>query len=432
MDAEAVPKRAEVFSYAGLDAGDDHLVAHYELDGEPFEERVTFTGVSGVDRPAPRAVAELWYALAGLSYYKAGAAREIDASGARLGAAGRALLASALVDGLAEFSFRNDLPGDDVAIGPSATPARAVADLAATRVLVPFGGGIDSVVSVSSLSPRLDTALFVVSPPSGPFAALEATAAVTGLSIVRATRTLDAKVLARDPRRFSGHVPVTAMIALLAAVAAVADGRGGVVMSNERSASVANLSWHGREVNHQWSKSWAAEQLLSEALAEVLDADLTVASALRDASELLVAQRFAQLSDYHAVFRSCNRAFTQEPSARAANWCGECDKCLFIALVLSPFVARADLAAILGAEPLVDPARDAQLRTLVGLGELHKPFECVGDPDESAAALVRTATLPDWRAEPRLRGLAAGLPAPDFDGLLIREGPTGVPAHWLR
>ena len=157
-----------------------------------------------------------------------------------------------------------------------------------------------------------------------------------------------------------------------------------------------------------------------------------MASALRDASELLVAQRFAQLSDYHAVFRSCNRAFTQEPSARAANWCGECDKCLFIALVLSPFVARADLAAILGAEPLVDPARDAQLRTLVGLGELHKPFECVGDPDESAAALVRTATLPDWRAEPRLRELAAGLPAPDFDGLLIREGPTGVPAHWLR
>ena len=55
------------------------------------------------------------------------------------------------------------------------------------------------------------------------------------------------------------------MVTLLAAVAAVASGRGGVVMSNEHSASVANLRWGDLEVNHQWSKSWHAEQLLAEA-----------------------------------------------------------------------------------------------------------------------------------------------------------------------
>ena len=45
------------------------------------------------------------------------------------------------------------------------------------RVLVPFGGGIDSVVTVESLSPDLDTSLFIVSPSTGRFAPLEATAA---------------------------------------------------------------------------------------------------------------------------------------------------------------------------------------------------------------------------------------------------------------
>ena len=49
-----------------------------------------------------------------------------------------------------------------------------------------------------------------------------------------------------------------------------------------------------------------------------------------------------------------------------------------------------------------DPALDAQLRTLVGLGAEHKPFECVGDPDESAVALTEVsrprtgATSPRW------------------------------------
>jgi len=51
-------------------------------------------------------------------------------------------------------------------------------------------------------------------------------------------------------------------------VGALASGRGGVVMSNEHSASLANLRWRDLDVNHQWSKSWGAEQLMAEALSE--------------------------------------------------------------------------------------------------------------------------------------------------------------------
>ena len=37
-------------------------------------------------------------------------------------------------------------------------------------------------------------------------------------------------------------------------------------------------------------------------------------------------------SRYHGVFRSCNRAFHQDPAERLDHWCGGCDKCCFIDL----------------------------------------------------------------------------------------------------
>jgi len=76
------------------------------------------------------------------------------------------------------------------------------------------------------------------------------------------------------------------------------------------------------------------------ALAERVGDELVVASYLRDRSELWVAQVFSELEQYHHVFRSCNRAFAQAPGERATQWCGECDKCLFVNLVLAPFLSR--------------------------------------------------------------------------------------------
>jgi hypothetical protein len=272
-----------------------------------------------------------------------------------------------------------------------------------------------------------------VSPPSGRFDPLEDTAALTGLPIVRATRSLDHQVLDGDDSFFRGHVPVTAMIALLAAVAAVASGRGGVAMSNEHSASAPNLRWLERDVNHQWSKSWIAEELIGDALDEVVGRDLVVASYLRDRSELWVAQQFAHQSSFHHVFRSCNRAFSQRSTQRAPSWCGECDKCLFIDLILAPFLSRAALRSIFDGEPLSRPDLEGALRALVGVGLDHKPFECVGDPDESAVALMRVSALDEWTDVAALGELALLVrPERDFDELLCPLGPSRVPAHWLR
>jgi hypothetical protein len=424
--------RARRFTYVGLDVTDDTLTGHFDLDGRSFHETVVFEGAGSLRTVPATAVAHLWYLLAGLSYYKVGAPPLVDLGATPVGPRGVAVGGAAGGDGLGVFAYRTALPLADVVVEGGREGAVATVALDPSRVLVPFGGGIDSVVSVETLPAHLDQTLFIVSPASGRFAVLDQTAAVTGRPVLRATRAIDPQVLRPRDEQLRGHVPFTAMITLLAAVAAVSTGSGGVVMSNEHSASVPNLRVAGREVNHQWSKSLAAEELIGAALDEAVGASLTVASLLRDRSELWVAEAFSRLPQYHGVFRSCNRAFTQDPAARAASWCGECDKCLFIDLVLAPFIERATLRAVLGVEPLSDPDRLGALADLVGLGEHHKPFECVGDPDESAAALAATARLGAWRDVPALATLAARAPSAPLATLLEPRGRTHAPAHWLR
>jgi len=435
MEVDVTRERATRFSYVGLDVEQTSLVGHYQLDDLEFSERIDFEHVGSLQRVGVNALAQLWYLLAGLSYYKAGAAHEVDFGETHLDERGEALIRASYLHGLGEFSYRNNLDLSDVRFqgGRRALWRAPVgAWLDPERVLIPFGGGIDSVVATESMNPNLDRALFVVSPASGRFAALEATAGVSGLNVVRATRALDARILEPNERFFQGHVPVTAMVTLLASIAAAASGRGGVVMSNEHSASVDNLVWRGHGINHQWSKSFAAEVAIGEAVGEQLGDELRVASFLRDRSELWVAKVFSTLTQYHHVFRSCNRAFRQNLDQRASAWCGECDKCLFINLVLAPFISRASLREIFHGEPLANPALGAALATLVGVGLDHKPFECVGDPDECASALVHVAAQPEWRDVTHLVDIASKLSPPPLVALLRTQGESRVPAHWLR
>jgi hypothetical protein len=431
--APRVKQRAALFRYDGLQVFDTSLEAHYELDGRAFTETIAFDGVRGLDHPAAHSIAELWYLIAGLSYYKAGAATCIELGTTALGEHGRALFEAALVDGLGEFAYRNDLSLEDTRIEGGIDVQRRSPSVDSTRVLTPFGGGIDSVVSVTELSSSIDQSLFIVSPLSGRFAPLERTAARSGLPIVRATRVLDPQILADDNEFFNGHVPVTTMVTLLAALAAVASGRGGVVMSNEHSSSEPNVRWRDRDINHQWSKSLIAEDLIANAVRERVGEDVNIASFLRDRSEIWVAQQFAQQPQFHDVFRSCNRAFRQDSARRFEDWCGVCDKCLFVNLMLAPFLSRPALRTIFKSEPLANHELEGQLRTLIGVGLEHKPFECVGDPDECAVALEYVSTLSEWSDVTWLRELALLARSDrEFSELLQPLGPTRVPSHWLR
>ncbi|HUD17740.1 MAG TPA: hypothetical protein VMQ59_10775, partial [Acidimicrobiales bacterium] len=311
------------------------------------------------------------------------------------------------------------------------------------RPLIPFGGGIDSIVTVAALCAgpveAADAALCIVHPPGDRFAAIEDVAVVTGVPVVRVTRQLDPLVRRSEELGFfNGHVPITAVISAAAVVAAVLDRRDAVVLSNESSASVPTLLHAGQPINHQWSKGIEFEQSFAHFVAGSLGPRLSVFSYLRARSELWVAQQFAQLSEFHEVFRSCNRSFHQDPAQRLDHWCGTCDKCCFIDLILAPFLPAASLRGLFdGHEPLEESEREGRFATLLGLAADSKPFECVGDLDECRAALALVAARPDRQRTPLVRTLAErvtdagdGWSPAQAASLLAPAGPHYIPDRY--
>jgi UDP-N-acetyl-alpha-D-muramoyl-L-alanyl-L-glutamate epimerase len=406
--------RGETFRYEwfATDAGQGLLTCVYSLDGREFTERVTLPPGPRWDTPAAQAAARLVFLLAGVSYYKTAAPPVIDLGDTALTAREQDFLRDFYLNGLAEFAYRNAIALDPLEFR---TPANATASmitgqsgqlLAPTthdhgdggtpRALVPFGGGIDSIVTVEAVRRHADTRLFVVNRPHDSYDAIEQPAAVTGLPVTHATREFDPSLLRSAENGFlNGHVPVTGIISAIAILAAVLDGRDAVVMSNEWSASVPTLEFGGKPVNHQYSKSEEFERAFRGVLAENPAGLPDYFSWLRDRTELWVGREFAALEKYHSTFRSCNKAFYSDRNRRLDHWCGQCDKCCFIDLILAPFLSKQELGRIfaLSGEPLGDRGLREKFRALLGAGA--KPFECVGEVTECRAAVLLAARRPD-------------------------------------
>jgi hypothetical protein len=446
----APARRGKVFRYEAweTDASTGLLACRYSVDGQDFEERITLGPAGSWDSPAVRAAARLVFLLAGVSYYKTAAPDVVDLGDTAITGRERAFLYEYYLQGLGEFAYRNDLDLTGLRIEASRLPDRATVfpPAPATRVLVPFGGGIDSIVTVEQIRARAEAALFVVSRPGDRFAAIERPAAVAGLPIVRADREIDPQLLrSRELGFLNGHVPVTGILSAIAVLAAALDGRDAVVMSNEWSSSIPTLELGDRSINHQYSKSESFEAGFREVLAvgEVPLPDYF--SLLRPRTELWVADRFAGLKKYHDTFRSCNRAFHIDKTLRLDHWCGHCDKCCFIDLILAPFMSAAELEAIfaggdlppgLGSrEPLADPAQADRFRTLLGTSVRGKPFECVGEVNECRAAVLLAAQRSDRADSKLLQELAAEVaalpdaPSPASAAALLRPvGEHFIPA----
>jgi hypothetical protein len=433
-------QRAEQFHYLGytIDSTRGEVCCSYATGGHTFTERYLFGADGDWTSRFVEPSVRILFLLAGVSYYKTTAARTIDLGTMATTADERAFLADYYTHGLGEFAYRNGLDlGDLTIVGPDAAPAPSPCYVAqAGRPLIPFGGGIDSIVTVNAIAAaKFDAALCIVHPPNDRFAAIEEVAQVTELPVVHIERELSPLVRRSEELGFfNGHVPITAVITAAALVAAILGQRDAVVLSNEHSASVPTLVIDELAVNHQWSKGIEFEQGFARLVETNLGSDMSVFSFLRCRSELWVAREFAQLSKFHKVFRSCNRAFLQDRNLRLDHWCGTCDKCCFIDLILAPFMEAAHLRAVFnGSEPLDNPELEDRFTTLLGTAPDTKPFECVGDVDECRAALVLAAARPDRSHSPLLQSLRTTLPRTSESspsaaiGLLAPIGPHYIP-----
>jgi hypothetical protein len=402
-----------------------HFVEELQL---PTEEELSDAELDRVD-----GLLALLHWVAGVSYFKTAAPPEVSCEAGAPPPATAALLEALYSEGLGEFAYANGLaalPRPRFPRGRAPDTASAGEEPRLRRMLVPVGGGKDSAVALEiARRSGAEVALFSIGNPPP----IARTIEVAGLDHLLARRRLDPQIFELNRSgALNGHIPITAIVSCVALLTAALRGFDTVVMANERSASSGNLVWDGVEINHQFSKGLAAERLLRAALAETAQ-ELELFSVLRPASELAIARAFARLERYHPAFTSCNAIFRMDPQLRAASWCCDCPKCRFVFLAMAPFSDPAHLRAVFGRDLLADERQFAGFALLTATGG-HKPFECVGEEEESLAAVRMLAADVRWRDHVVVRRLVAEVlpkfPAAtgDFEDVLALRDDHAVPA----
>ncbi len=237
--------------------------------------------------------------------------------------------------------------------------------------LVPVGGGKDSVVTLELLKGYKDKILpFVMSAPLASYDCIE----VAGYDdYLQASRVFDKKLFDLNAQGFlNGHVPFSAILGFISVLGAVLTGKKYIALSNEKSANEPTV--HGESFNHQYSKSYEFEEDFFNYSTRYLVREVYYFSFLRPLFEIDIARKFASFEQYLPVFRSCNRGKKENV------WCGKCSKCLFVYIILYPYVNKEKLIEIFGHDILADKDMDEIFRELIGLTD-KKPFECVGTVD---------------------------------------------------
>ncbi|HKZ10427.1 MAG TPA: UDP-N-acetyl-alpha-D-muramoyl-L-alanyl-L-glutamate epimerase [Rhodanobacteraceae bacterium] len=437
MTSLADPRSAQAFRFVrcGYAGGVAELVYAFD-DGPQLIERIRFPEPpdGGAERRAVfDAVLRMLHLIAGVSYYKAGLPPRIEVETGPLDDATADLLDALYLHGLGEFAYRNgvDLRGkiafprsDAHTIATQTFPLKRNA----SRVLVPIGGGKDSLVVVEALKAiRAEaTAVWVGASPL-----IAAVAARTGLPMLDIGRELSPVLF--DYNRmgaWNGHIPVTAINSAILACAAVLYGFDAIAFANERSASAATLEYAGGQVNHQWSKGWSFEQAFATWLHTHVADDLDYFSLLRPFSELAVTRAFAKSGGaYFDAFSSCNRNFRIMGPKPADRWCGQCPKCHFVFLALAPFLPKPRLLQIFGGNLLDDESQAAGFDALIEYRN-HKPFECVGEGAEARAAFTALAARPEWREDALvMRFREEILPQLDVSQLALGPWLSAAGAH---
>jgi len=391
MKSEELRERHDTFTYQDFKAEekDGELSLAYSFKITPdieFTPRVTIPIDAEVN---PDGVANFAFHLGmieAVSYWKSTCSPNLKVKAGKLTDRQVGWWHDLYMHGLGEFYHQNniDFSSPDFLQIQSTSHAQLpqrINNPEANGELIMVGGGKDSVVTLGALRAESRQNVLLLNPTR----AARDTSRIAGFDKpIVVKREIDKRLLKLNAEGYlNGHTPFSAYLSFLGVFVGAIHDYEHVIASNESSAGVGSLEVHGMDINHQYSKGYRYEKMFREYAERNLTGDVSYFSFLRPLSELQIAALFSTESRYDEAFCSCN-------ITRNEHFCGDCPKCAFVYLVLSPFLDSDRKTNIFGGDEYFDkPTIQQHISDLVGIGE-HKPFDCVGTEEESQLALLLT------------------------------------------
>ena len=265
------------------------------------------------------------------------------------------------------------------------------------RILVPIGGGKDSIVTLEILKKaKNEINCFSLNQEKAPNKIIKISGYKNPIIV---ERKIDKKLLALNQKGFlNGHTPFSAYLSFLCVLSAALFDYKYIAISQERSSNEGNTKYLGKIINHQYSKSFDFEKKFKKYNKKYLAGNVEYFSFLRPLYEIQIAKLFSKFPQYFSSFLSCNEAYRTYSGTKkiTKRWCGNCSKCLFVFAILYPFLAERDLIKIFGENLFEKKELLPIMKELIGEKKI-KPFECVGTRKESLAAFY--LCLKKWKIE---------------------------------
>jgi hypothetical protein len=321
------------------------------------------------------------------SYYKACCSPVIRIKAGALDAYQAIFWKKIIYRGLGEFLYKNNINTSESELFELLVDSSREYPPSQKRlkeeVIIPVGGGKDSVVTLEILSAMNGLPLIL-----NPREASTESVKIAGYDrYLKIERKIDPLLLELNKKGYlNGHTPFSALLAFVSAASSLMQGKKYIALSNENSANEGNAFFSGIEINHQYSKSFEAEKSLHDYIRKYISEELYYFSFLRPLNELAIAKIFSQYEDHYSTFKSCNAG------SKDNIWCQKCPKCLFTYIILSPFIPDDKLMKIFGTDLLNERELESVFLELCGFKGI-KPFECVGTVSEVNAALARKLEL---------------------------------------
>jgi len=249
------------------------------------------------------------------------------------------------------------------------------------KLLVPIGGGKDSLASIDLLTKLRDEKYYLLMNPTK--AAKDAAKAAIKRQLgytVFIKRSIEKKLLTLNAKGYlNGHTPFSAMLAFYTTLVSVVADTKYSCLSNESSANEPTII--GTEINHQYSKTIDFEKNYNTYLKRYISPHFEYLSLLRPLNEFQIVKVFSQNKNNLSIFKSCN------VGSKKDKWCCNCSKCLFVSILLSAHIGIARTNKVFGESLLNKKTLKKEFLELAGQATT-KPFECIGTIDEIRVAIT--------------------------------------------